>query len=440
MSRQHYILSSFGSLGDIHPLIGIGERLVERGHRVDLISFEEYAQHAQAACALGMRYVPVGRWADVEALISGLDVNDWRDIVRIISFLIRTYMRETYAAIAARAQPDTKLAAFTLAIGARLASERLSLPLATLQYAPIGIRSVQSGHYVNYNNMPLFARRALAPITYALSDHVMDGELRPSVNAFRRELSLPPLKTVDRNLSSEELVIGLFPDWFAAPQSDWPACTTTTHFPLYDATGELPPDSELAAFLHSGAPPIAFTAGSPTQGFSKFYRAAIEASASLGRRTLLITRYRNELPATLPAGVAHASYVPFSQVLPHVAALVHHGGIGTAAQALRAGVPQLVMPWGGDQFDNAKRLVQLGVARDLPQRSWSANKLRLALDSLITDPSVRASCQQVADRFHGVDVLERTCSQLEQLGRAQERRARADAPSASFGPAPWFAS
>jgi UDP:flavonoid glycosyltransferase YjiC (YdhE family) len=94
----------------------------------------------------------------------------------------------------------------------------------------------------------------------------------------------------------------------------------------------------------------------------------VDACRRLGRRGLLLSRYRDQLPADLPPGVRHFDYVPLSRVLPRAAALVSHGGIGTLSQALAAGIPQLIMPLGFDQFDNAARLGRLGVAATLTPR------------------------------------------------------------------------
>ena len=82
--------------------------------------------------------------------------------------------------------------------------------------------------------------------------------------------------------------------------------------------------------------------------------AAILLEGPRGRRGLLLSRHREHIPRTLPSDVRHVEYAPFSELLPRCAALVHHGGIGTSAQALAAGVPQLIMPMGHDQPDNSR--------------------------------------------------------------------------------------
>ena len=93
-----------------------------------------------------------------------------------------------------------------------------------------------------------------------------------------------------------------------------------------------------------GDPPVVLVAGSGNRQATRFFSAAVEACHRLGCRGMLLTRYAEQCPQRLPPGVRHFDYAPLSHVLPRPAALVHHGGIGTAAQGLASGRPQLVMP------------------------------------------------------------------------------------------------
>ena len=182
------------------------------------------------------------------------------------------------------------------------------------------------------------------------------SQVVPGLNEWRRELGLPPVTRVFRDwIHSPQRVIGLFPDWFGVPQSDWPASLRLAGFPLFDdhRPTELAPS--LRRFLDDGPPPVLFTPGTANQAAARFFRAGVDAAESLGRRALLLTRYTGHLPK-LPPTAHHEPFVPLSDVLPRCAALVSHGGIGTLAQGLAAGVPQLTMPMGFDRPDNATRL------------------------------------------------------------------------------------
>jgi UDP:flavonoid glycosyltransferase YjiC (YdhE family) len=116
----------------------------------------------------------------------------------------------------------------------------------------------------------------------------------------------------------------------------------------------------------------------------------------------------------LPEGVRSCAYIPFSQLLPRAAALVHHGGIGTTAQALAAGIPQLVMPMSHDQADNAARIERLGVGRSLVPRRFQAPAVARLLDELLNSTAVATCCREVAQKFHGVDPIADACRLIEE--------------------------
>jgi UDP:flavonoid glycosyltransferase YjiC (YdhE family) len=146
-----------------------------------------------------------------------------------------------------------------------------------------------------------------------------------------------------------------------------------------------------------------------------FFDAAADACRRLGCRGVLLTRYRQQVPERLPPNVRHFDYVPFSRLLPRSAALVHHGGIGTTAQALAAGIPQLVMPMSHDQPDNAARVERLGVGLSLAPRRFQGPAVAAALERLLHTPEVGARCRAVAERMAGCGAVEQTCLALEQL-------------------------
>ena len=160
----------------------------------------------------------------------------------------------------------------------------------------------------------------------------------PDLNAFRATLGLAPVRRIwSRWIHSPDLVIGAWPSWFAPPQPDWPPATIVSGFPLFGQQGtDLPPS--LAAFLEIGPAPIGITPGSAMAHGAAFFARALAACVERRQRILLITPYRTQLPARLPDGVHVVDYAPFTPLLPRLSALIHHGGIGTSAQALAAGV------------------------------------------------------------------------------------------------------
>jgi len=261
--------------------------------------------------------------------------------------------------------------------------------------------------------MPVWLRR----IYYRVVDRLMiDRLLAPGTNAFRASLGLPPVRRFfDGWLHSPQLVLGLFPEWFAPRPADWPANFHHAGFPLWDESDVRKPMPELDAFLAEGEPPYIFTAGSVNMHAHHFFRVAAEVCVASKRRGILIAKFAEQIPANLPPTVRHFEYVPFSQVLPRAAAFVHHGGIGTTAQSFAAGVPQLVMPLAHDQFDNAMRIRKLGCGEFLLPKAFQSAAVRQQMNQLCTSHAVAAACRKCAEGLRGKSALAATCDMLETL-------------------------
>lgn len=191
---------------------------------------------------------------------------------------------------------------------------------------------------------------------------MIDPVMLPGLNGARAQQGLPPEPHFFAHmLAAPDASLGLFPAWFAAPQADWPP-----HFAQADFTGAAMPGAaalppELERFLGEGEPPIVFTPGTGHQHAQRYFSIALDVLRRLGRRGLFLTPHAAQLPQHMPASVMWQAHAPFAALLPRAAAVVHHGGIGTSADVFRAGIPQLIVPFAYDQFDNGWRAKRLGV-------------------------------------------------------------------------------
>jgi len=236
------------------------------------------------------------------------------------------------------------------------------------------------------------------------------------LNELRARLGLSRLKRpMDRWMYSPDLVLGLFPDWFAARQPDWPAQTATVGFPLWDPPSTPHLSKEVDEFLAAGEPPIVFAPGSANVQANEFFQTAADVCERLGRRGMLMTKYPEQLPKRLPPGVRSFGFVSFRELLPRAAALVHHGGIGTCAQGLASGLPQIVMPMAYDQLDNGLRLQRLGVGAIVPRKRFKPVTVSAALGPLLESAEVATRCRELASRCNGPASLSAACDRLEEL-------------------------
>ena len=410
------LLVALGSAGDVHPNIGLALELKRRGHRAILMAgvvFQELASQ------VGLEFVSAGTREQYDRALRNPDLwHPTRAFNVVARQLILPAMREVYAQIE-RLRMHGKLivTAPATALGARIAQEALGVPLATIHLQPSMLRSVYENPVFSVPDLTSSAPRFFKNFYFRLVDWLMiDSLLGKDVNQFRAELGLPPVRRIfDQWMHSPELTLGLFPESFANPQPDGPRSVRLTGFPLYDERNvrELPED--LAAFLDEGKPPIVFTAGSAMTQGSTFFRESVKLCQTLDERGILLAQHPEQIPNPLPEGIRHFAYVPFSEVLPRAAVLVHHGGIGTTAQALAAGVPQLVVPMAHDQPDNAVRVKRLAVGLFVPAFRYRERTTRPLIEALLRDPRFRHNAQRFAATLDGNHSISAACDLIESL-------------------------
>jgi UDP:flavonoid glycosyltransferase YjiC (YdhE family) len=417
------LLIPIGSSGDVHPFLALGRGLRARGHRVTVIT-SVYFERITRGC--GLEFIGLGTVEDFESALLNPDAWHPRRGFRVVfEWGVLPWIRHLYDLVGRLHVPgETVVAASLMAFGARLAQEKLGVPLVSVLLQPAALRSAYQAPVLPGAFLPGWLPAAAKRLVYRLGDWLLlDPVVAPQTNAARAGLGLPPVRRpLDRWWHSPQRLIGLFPPWYAPPQPDWPPQLGLTGFPLFDERGLTEPPPEVLDFL-KGGPPVVFTAGSAMRQGHAFFAEAARACRLLGRPGLLLTRYAEQLPSPLPGGVRHCPYVPFSQLLPHAAALIHHGGIGTTAQALAAGIPQLVMPMGFDQPDNAARVVRLGVGRSLPPRKFRAPAVARLLGELLGSAAVAARCREVARLFDGTDAVAESCRLIEEMLPATRRPA-----------------
>jgi UDP:flavonoid glycosyltransferase YjiC (YdhE family) len=206
----------------------------------------------------------------------------------------------------------------------------------------------------------------------------------------------------------------MFPEWFGPPQSDWPPQIRLTGFPMFEDRQQTGLPAEVLNFCRTGAPPIVFTFGTGMMHARDLFRHGIEACERLGARAIFLTKYTHQLPEALPRFALHHHFVPFQELFPHCAAVVHHGGIGTTARALAAGIPQLILPFAFDQMDNATRVKQLGTGAWLKSKHIDGARITEALTRLMSSET-HTSCRLIAARFEKNDAIDRAADLVEGL-------------------------
>jgi len=404
------VIAVFGSLGDLHPCMAIGRELVDMGFEVALASHADYAERVSAA---GLGFIAVQpSFGDLERQCGkdrrAITADLLRHPTRLYTDLILPFLRVGVADLEAALRPDDVLIVTTAAISARLVAERRRAPWWALALQPSILLSVTDPPRLPPLDTlmrwatalgPHAVRPLLAVIRLALH------HLGRPISRLRSEWSLPR-QAADPILGaglSPYGTLALYSAHFAPLPSDLESPLIATGFARYDADehGKLTLDAPLSAFLAAGPPPVVLTLGSSfVWSPGRFYVEGLAAVRAAGYRAVLLMGEAADEPSNqrlAAEDVIVARYAPYSTLLPQAAAVIHQGGIGTCAQALQAGIPQLVVPHFGDQPDNAHRLERLGVAAVIKRHQFTAKRAAACLANLMQDVGARRRAQAIAN-------------------------------------------
>ncbi len=403
-----------GSSGDVHPFVALGTELKSRGHKVTFLVNGYFRTVVERA---GLSFEEMGTAEEFKAELDNPDLWHPTRSLAMVAKLSTRGLGPTVEFIKKFNVPgQTVVVAGTLALGARIAEEKWGIPTAMVHLQPAILRSIFAPPRLPGLPIPSWFPAPFIRSFYRLVDWAADRAYQP-LNDYRKTLHMPPVKGILGDwVHSKRLTIGLFPDWFAPRQKDWPRSIKLTGFPLYDGTGVEETSAEVEEFLKAGSKPIVFTAGSAMKIDRLFFEESDRAVRLLGCRAMYITRFPEQLPSSISVTARHFSYVPFSQLFSRALVSVNHGGVGTVAQALRSGRPQLVVPRAHDQFDNGARVERLGAGRVLPYPRYKRGTVAKILKKILDDKKMEATCAQVAGYFEP-GVLKQTAELIESLNK-----------------------
>jgi UDP:flavonoid glycosyltransferase YjiC (YdhE family) len=416
------VLATFGSLGDLHPYLAIGIGLKQRGHLVTLAGCESYRNLVEVE---GLNFHPLrpdfGRIAASPQVIDrAFDPRTGGEFY--VRQIVLPHVEQTHQDLLAACQGADLLLIHPTLFTAPIVAEKLKLKWLSVELTP--------GTFFSAHDPPLqpalrwlHALRPLGPrpqrwifqATKVLTKHWMRGvdEIRKREGAqYRSRCALFD------DMFSPYGTLACFSPLFGVAQPDWPVPSLITGFPFYEPTlaGESV-SAELDAFLTAGEPPAVFTLGSSAVGSpGDFFEVSLAAAKQARCRTVFLMgpRARGSAPAS-DDRFFFTSYAAYSKLFPSARAVVHQGGIGTLACALRAGVPSLIVPWGLDQPDNAARAQRLGVARVLPRHRYTAARASVELRALLNSTECSENARRIGARVRSEDGVAVACEAIDHI-------------------------
>lgn len=404
MSDAHYLVVSTGSAGDLFPFLKLAEGLRQRGLPVTLVA---PALHASLVRQSGLDFH--GIFAD-PATLADPDLWHPRRGFAIVWRAVRPGLKELLPLVQALPPGPCVIVAHPLALPEAELCRTLrdGVRVAVAYLAPSNIASVHDPLVLGPWKVPRLVPHALRRWLWRqIGTRMIDPVVLPDMNIDRARHALPAVDGLfDFMARAPDLSLTLFPSWFGAPQPDWPRPLVCGQFALHDPDPAAAFPAGLAAFLAAGAAPLVFTHGTGNHQAGPFFQCALAAVQRLGARAIFLTPLREQVPFDLPATVLWQPYLPFASLLPQTAALVHHGGIGSTAEALRAGIPQLIVALAFDQFDNAARVETLGAGLGLRHSRLSARRLSVKLRQLLSSSSIREQAGVISRRLAPVPALD----------------------------------
>jgi UDP:flavonoid glycosyltransferase YjiC (YdhE family) len=381
-----YLIVTHGSDGDVLPFVRIGAELTGRGHQVTILT---HAHYQQVSVDAGLEFVAIDGTEEFERTLAAtphlLNAQrlSWQNFYQANGMFDQ--IRRECEALLRRYRPgETVLVGrHTSAVSVRFVAEVVGAPVAWVAVAPTQVM--------------------VAPV----AAHTYATELGMGFAGIREGLGLAPLVDWHGWFTKSTAEIGLWPTWFDTAGYRSPARVALTGFPLADehSTADVPAEP-----YADGT--ILVTGGTGRMLHADYYPTLIAAAERTGLPTLLVVRHRDLLPETLPPNVTWYPQLSFPQVIPHVAAVVHHGGIGTCVRGLAAGTPQVLLPDGIDRPDNAARLTHHGLARVVTAADWDAETIAAEISAAVADTGYRDRALAVTGGEYAngvtgsVDILE----------------------------------
>jgi rhamnosyltransferase subunit B len=391
------LIASWGSYGDVYPYVGLAFALKNRGHHPVLATAEFYRALIES---LGFEFQPMGPMIDpADDVTIRRVLHPLRGADALVKDILLPSLRADYRALDRAAQHADVMVTHPITFAAPIVAQRRGLPWISTVLAPLSFFSATDAPVLA--PAPYLAGLARFGSWYGRAvTRVARAQTRPwmkPVFDLRHELGLSEGEhPLFEGQFSPTSTLALFSRVLASPQPDWPPNVVVTGSVFYNGPESLRP--ELEEFLNTGSPPVVFTLGSSAVAAAgRFYEESLDAVRRLRIRAVLQTGgfERNVPRDAVDVNTFVIDRAPHQLLFPRAAAVVHPGGAGTLAQALRAGRPMLVVPHAHDQPDNAARATRLGVARTVRQHSYRGARVARELERVLGDKGIQARAQEV---------------------------------------------
>jgi sterol 3beta-glucosyltransferase len=416
---------AFGSRGDVEPYVALGKGLQNAGHVVRLVSHKNFQTFVTA---YGLEFWPIA--SDAQEIAQSADMSGRLEKGSFLSVMAqmakeaeRGALAGAEGGLAACRGMDLLLAGIGGLFVALALADKLQIPLLQAYYIPFTPTRAYPSFLLP--KLPSWLGGSFNRLSFHVTRQMMWQGFRPADKLARQKvLGLPPAPFAgpyhSKHLDGMPVLYGFSPS-VIAPAADWDENTHVTGYWFLDAAHGWTPPPGLAEFLQAGPPPVYVGFGSMSnRNPEEIADLVVQALARTKQRGILLSGWNGLRTANVPDSVYTLESAPFSWLFARVAAVVHHGGAGTTACGLRAGIPSVITPFFGDQPFWGRRVAELGAGPDpVPFQKLTVERLAQAIHVAVTDQTMRARAAELGARIRAEDGVARAVAVIQQI---DERR------------------
>lgn len=402
-----------GSHGDVQPFIALAFHLHRAGYRVRMIANEDFAPLIDS---YGLDYVPLA--SNVQTMVNSpkgqamIHTGNTLAALRYFMTEVQHRIDDTQWAAWQACQESDALVYSGIAMSGASIAEKLGIPSMSVFMIPAYPTRDLPVPQGNLPDWPIF-NAALYGIFIELSWLLF----RNAINRFRRRLDLSTAPWGYKHLLNDPRtpILLAYSEHILPRPSDWPSHIHICGYWFLPPPPNWTPPQELLKFLEVGSPPIYIGFGSMADRNAEAKtRAIIEAIVQTGQRAILSKGWGGLNANELPKSIFMCDYVPHEWLFERVSMVIHHGGAGTTAAGLRAGISSLLVPHFGDQFFWGRRVRQLGAGpRPIPAKQMDAQHLVNTIQTCLHDTSMQERAAALGKQIRAEDGLRNATTLME---------------------------
>jgi sterol 3beta-glucosyltransferase len=412
---MHIVIVTWGSMGDVLPLVALAQQLRAIGCH---ISFGASSWFARFLEAKGIRYFQIGTHftrEEYDNLIETVvaEPNPRKQFSYLLQHTLLSDLELQYQDCLSALDDADIVISHWMQIAGIMAAEKKAKPLVTVTLNPVGIENLY-GIARQTNSSSSSEQRRSNNIGLSLSDFLWGQE----IHDFRARVGLKSIESISKTQYSEQLNFVAVSRSMLTEYKGWPQNHQITGFWYVDEEQDWNPDPKMLDFLNSGAKPIVISFGSMAgRNSDETTKILLEAVQRVGGRAILQAGWGKLGNLELPDNILRMDYAPHLWLFPQASCVIHHGGAGTTAAALRAGIPSVVVWHMLDQPYWGNRLAKLGLSpRPISRYDLSAQKLADRIQEAIGNSSYAQACGRMARRLAEESGAQEAARMVYELG------------------------